>query len=83
MMQAEHVIETRPSETTDGDPSWAAFVMELDGCIGQGITEEAAIADVKSAMIDYIETLLEFDEPVPEPRRARTVTTTPALVGVG
>lgn len=70
-----YVIETRPSETTDGAPSWVAYVMELDGCIGQGQTREEAIADVRLAMIDYIETLLAFDILVPEPQRTRTATT--------
>lgn len=69
-----YTIESQPSETTQGDPSWVAFVMELDGCIGQGSTIEEAIADVKSAMIDYIETMLEFGLPIPEPQRPRTAT---------
>ena len=73
-MARPYDIETQASETTENEPSHVAYVMELDGCMGQGKTKEEAIADVRLAMIDFIETLLDYEEPVPEPRRPHTVT---------
>lgn len=70
-----YVIEAQPSETTDGAPSWVAYVMELNGCIGQGETKEEAIADVKLAMVDFIETMLEYEMHVPAPKQTPTVST--------
>lgn len=54
-------------ETTDGKPMFAAEVVELEGCLGSGVTPEAAISDARKAMVDYIESLLEDGMPVPEP----------------
>jgi len=54
-------------ETTDGRPAYAARVVELEGCLGQGGTVEAALADVRAAMADYIHSLLEDGLPVPDP----------------
>lgn len=75
-----YVIETQPSETTENEPSCVAYVMELDGCMGQGKTKEEAISDVKLAMVDFIETLLDYDQPVPEPNRPHTVTVAAANI---
>jgi predicted RNase H-like HicB family nuclease len=60
-------IGVRPDETTDGHPAFLAFVKELDGCVGDGATRQEAIADVRKAMVDYIESLLEDALPVPTP----------------
>jgi len=54
-------------ETTDGKSAYAALVVELNDCIGHGNTEQQAIADASSAAIDYIESLLEEELPVPMP----------------
>jgi predicted RNase H-like HicB family nuclease len=54
-------------ETTDGEPIYLAHVLELEGCFGQGENPEAAVADLKLAMIDYIASLLEDNLPIPNP----------------
>lgn len=69
-----YTIVAEPSETTDGEPSWVAYVMELEGCKGQGQNEEEAVADARLVMVDFIETMLEYGVAVPEPQRPRTST---------
>jgi predicted RNase H-like HicB family nuclease len=64
-----YLIMTSIEETTDDQPIHFARVLEMDGCFGQGATRETAIADLRSAMVDYIESLLEDGLPVPEPKK--------------
>lgn len=64
-----YFIMTSIEETTDGQPIHFARVLEMDGCFGQGNTRDLAIADLRLAMADYIESLLEDNLPVPEPTR--------------
>jgi predicted RNase H-like HicB family nuclease len=60
-------IRVTPDETTDGRSVFLARIIELDGCVGHGSNVQEAIADVRKAMIDYIESLLEDNMPVPTP----------------
>jgi predicted RNase H-like HicB family nuclease len=48
------------------DGFWVAEVPSLPGCISQGETREAALANIKEAIEDYIEVLLEDGLPVPD-----------------
>jgi len=57
------------SIATDGERVYVATVIGLDGCMGQGDTFEEAIQDVRTALVDFIESLLEDGLPVPEPTR--------------
>ncbi len=50
------------------DKYWVAECPSLPGCISQGKTKEAAIANIKEAIEGYIETLKEDGLPVPEER---------------
>lgn len=76
-----YLVMYAKSETTDGQPIYNARTLEIDGCIGQGDTPEDAIQDLRDALIDYIEDLLEDGLEVPEPIQlvrtegARTTTT--------
>ena len=54
-------------ETTDGRPMFLAGVVEVTDCVGHGETERAAIDDARQALIDYIQSLLEDNMPVPVP----------------
>ena len=62
-----YVFMTSVEETTDNQPIYFARVLEMDGCFGQGKTREAAIEDLRLAMVDFIESLVEDGLPVPEP----------------
>lgn len=62
-----YIIKTSLEESTDSQPIHFAQTVELEGCFGQGETREAAIEDLRLAMVDFIESLLEDGLPVPEP----------------
>lgn len=64
-----YLIMTSIEETTDNQPIHFARVLEMDGCFGQGASREEAIADLRSAMVDYVESLLEDGLTVPEPKK--------------
>ena len=67
-----YLIRTSLEETTDDQPIHFARVLEMDGCFGQGATRDEAIADLQSAMMDFIESLLEDELPVPEPTKVNS-----------
>ena len=50
------------------DGYWVAECPSLPGCISQGITREAAIANIREAIREYIASLEEDGMPVPEDR---------------
>jgi len=56
-------------ETTDGEPIYLARALEIENCFGQGDTPEEAEGDLRGALVDFIEGLLEDDLYVPEPAR--------------
>ncbi|MEW6405091.1 MAG: type II toxin-antitoxin system HicB family antitoxin [Chloroflexota bacterium] len=62
-----YFIKVALDETTDNEPIYIAHVLELEGCFGQGEDPESAVADLRSAMVDFIAILLEDGLPVPEP----------------
>ncbi len=64
-----YLIRTSLEETTDDQPIHFARVLEMDGCFGQGTTRDEAIADLRSAMVDFIESLLDDGLAVPEPTK--------------
>lgn len=66
-------------ETTDGEPCFVAMNPELQGCIGQGPTEEEAIEDLSLARIDYIHSLLDDDLPVPISVQSFTTTSSSSI----
>lgn len=52
------------------DGYWAAEYPSLPGCISQGETRQQAIANIKEAIIAYVDVLEEDGLPVPEERPA-------------
>jgi predicted RNase H-like HicB family nuclease len=50
------------------DGAFIAEVPELPGCAADGSTYEAAIANVKVIISEWIETAQELGRPIPEPR---------------
>lgn len=56
-------------ETTDGVPIYIARAIEIENCFGQGDSGEEAEQDLRGALVDFIEGLLEDGLHVPEPAR--------------
>jgi predicted RNase H-like HicB family nuclease len=52
----------------DAEEGWFVRVKELPGCMSQGATAEDALADIREVMQLWIETALESDYQIPEPR---------------
>ncbi len=50
---------------------YTATVLEFPGCISEGDTAEAAIANVDEAMAGFIEDMLAAGEKIPEPLETR------------
>jgi predicted RNase H-like HicB family nuclease len=50
------------------DEAFIAEVPELPGCAADGPTYEAAIANVKVVIAEWIETAQQLGRPIPEPR---------------
>jgi predicted RNase H-like HicB family nuclease len=48
------------------ESGYVAFIPALKGCVSQGPTKDAAIARLKEAAQDYLDTLIEDGVPVPE-----------------
>jgi predicted RNase H-like HicB family nuclease len=64
-----YLVMTTVDTSTDGHPIYFARILEVEGCFGQGATHEAAIKDLRLAMVDFFESHLEDGLPVPEPTR--------------
>ena len=64
------VIEPLPDEDGGG---FVASVPDLPGCMSDGETPEAALANVSDAITAWIEAATDLGRPVPGPSR-RTVT---------
>ena len=50
----------------DGN-NYFARVLELDGCYGDGKTEQEALENLKEAIEGWFEVVLRFNDPIPEP----------------
>jgi antitoxin HicB len=65
-MGLPYTIELHQSD----EESWFVRVKELPGCMSQGDTAEEALANIHEVMPLWIETALESEYPIPEPRPA-------------
>ena len=52
----------------DETGAWVAECPSLPGCISQGESREAALANIRDAISEYIASLVDDGEPVPEER---------------
>lgn len=50
------------------DEAFIVEVPELPGCMADGETYEAAVANAKQVITEWIETARELGRPIPEPR---------------
>ena len=55
------------------DQVFVAEIPELPGCLAHGDTQEAALNNAKDALHLWIDTALEWGDPVPEPKGRRLV----------
>ena len=53
------------------DGAFVAEASELPGCAAHGDTQEAALEHVSEAVDLWLETALEFGDPIPEPKSER------------
>ena len=51
------------------DESFVVEVPELPGCVADGKTRQAALANVDVIIREWIETARELGRPIPRPRR--------------
>jgi predicted RNase H-like HicB family nuclease len=56
---------------SEEDKSYLAEIPELPGCMAHGDTYETALANIQEAMQLWIDTAVEFGDPVPEPKGRR------------
>lgn len=56
---------------SEEDQVFIAEVPELSGCIAHGDTHESALLQAQDALQLWIETAIEFGDPVPEPKGRR------------
>jgi predicted RNase H-like HicB family nuclease len=74
LAERPYFVKVVQDETTDGEKAWFASNPELEGCFGQGMSKEEAEINLKEARIDYIQSLLEDNLPVPIPQTIATTT---------
>ena len=55
------------------DQVFVAEIPELPGCLAHGDTHETALNNAKDALRLWIDTALEYGDPVPEPKGRRLV----------
>ena len=67
LAQRPYTIEIYGDQTTTGEPVFLASHPELPGCMAQGETMESAIDELGLVTIEYIESLIEDNLPIPEP----------------
>ena len=56
---------------SNDDAAFVAEVPELPGCMAHGDTHEVTLQRVNEAVDLWLETALEFGDPVPEPKGER------------
>lgn len=77
-----YLIEITRDETTENELVYVARNPELEGCMAQGETEDIAEANLLLARVDYIYSLLEDSQPIPEPATTNTTTASASSVTV-
>ena len=56
---------------SDDDAAFVAEVPELPGCMAHGETQEQALSNAKDAEKLWIDTAIEFGDPIPQPKGRR------------
>ena len=58
---------------SEEDEAFVADVPELPGCAAHGSTQENALVNAQDAIRLWIDTAMEFGDPVPEPKGRRLI----------
>ncbi|MBI4672233.1 MAG: type II toxin-antitoxin system HicB family antitoxin [Chloroflexi bacterium] len=58
---------------SEDDEAFVAEVPELPGCMAHGETQAAALKNINEAIQLWIDTAMEFGDPIPEPSSGRFV----------
>lgn len=56
---------------SEEDAAFIAEVPELPGCMAHGDSHESALANAKEAIQLWLDTAMEFGDPIPEPKGRR------------
>jgi len=65
---AAYEVVLRPLDIAEGG-GWLATIPALPGCTGDGETEMDAIADVRSAALEWAHAAASDGDPIPAPTR--------------
>jgi predicted RNase H-like HicB family nuclease len=65
--QERHAMKLRVLVEQDEDGKFVATCPTLPGCVSEGDTREAALANIQDAIAGYLESLRKHGEPVPPP----------------
>ncbi len=68
MTRLEYPVVVEPLSQEDGG-GFAAIVPDLPGCMSDGETPEEALANVRDAIVAWIEAARDHRRPVPQPSR--------------
>lgn len=60
-------VVVKSDETTDGQRIYLALNLELPGCMSHGASDSEAVENLAEARIEYIQSLLNAELPVPVP----------------
>lgn len=77
-----YTIMTSVDTTESDNVIYVARTFEIEGCFGQGESSEEAIADLKLALADFIESMLEDGLSVPDPTKTELVSASNKSVNV-
>jgi predicted RNase H-like HicB family nuclease len=58
---------------SEEDQVFVAEVPELPGCLAHGATHEAALATAQDAICLWIDTAIDFGDPIPVPKGRRLI----------
>jgi predicted RNase H-like HicB family nuclease len=58
---------------SEEDQAFVAEVPELPGCMAHGASQDEALVNAKEAMQLWIDTAIEFGDPIPEPKGRRLI----------
>lgn len=75
LSQRPYRVKLEKDEIADGEFVFLARVVEMPTCMAQGSTAVEAEGELREVMFEFIFSLLEDGEEVPEPRSPHAITT--------
>ncbi len=68
-MAKDYPIAVATEQKLDGTPLYAAYLLDLPGCMAQGGTDREALDRLTAMKPAYFGKLLELGAPIPQPTR--------------